>query len=60
MRWYVYILFCDSKSYYVGLTRNLDSRFKSHSHKENIATKEFNKIKLVYKEEYPLRTLAER
>jgi len=60
MSWYIYILLCDKKTYYVGLTSNLLNRFKSHMRKENIATKEFNFIQLIYKEKYILRKTAEK
>ncbi len=57
--WKIYILFCDQKTFYVGLTGNLEQRLVSHISKQNLATKEFSDIKLVYSEEYPLRELAE-
>ncbi len=60
MAWNVYILLCDKKTYYVGLTSNLSNRLKSHLHRENIATKEFDNIQLVYKEKYILRKIAEK
>ncbi|OGH14684.1 MAG: hypothetical protein A2687_01255 [Candidatus Levybacteria bacterium RIFCSPHIGHO2_01_FULL_38_26] len=58
--WFVYILLCDRKTYYIGLTSNIDNRFKSHINKENIATKEFSDIRLVYKETYLTRQQAEK
>jgi predicted GIY-YIG superfamily endonuclease len=30
VKWYVYILACDNKSFYVGHTRDLSSRFDRH------------------------------
>jgi len=60
MPWFVYVLFCDQKTYYAGLTSDVKERFKSHNRKENIATKEFSDVKLVYTEEYPTRQLAEK
>ena len=60
MRWFVYILLCDQKTYYVGLTHNLEHRFKSHKNKYNLGTKEFSDLRLVYSEEHPTRLLAER
>ncbi|OGV93779.1 hypothetical protein A3B57_03875 [Microgenomates group bacterium RIFCSPLOWO2_01_FULL_47_10] len=50
MKWLVYILLCDQKTYYVGITNNLDDRIKTHRMKKNIGTKEFSDIRLVYKE----------
>jgi len=58
--WNVYILFCDQKTYYVGLTGNLEQRLLSHKTNQNLATKEFFDIKLVYKEEFSSRKDAER
>ncbi len=60
MTWYTYILLCDLKTYYVGITYDLDKRIHSHSSGYNIATKKFSDIKLLYYEEYPTRAEAER
>ena len=60
MKWFVYILFCDQKSYYIGLTSNLEKRITSHKNKENIATKEFSDLQLVYHEKFPIRRKAEK
>ena len=57
--WYTYILHCDKKSYYVGLSGNLEKRLISHKSKRNIGTKEFHEIELVYHETYPARKQAE-
>jgi predicted GIY-YIG superfamily endonuclease len=59
MSWFTYILFCDQKTYYVGLTHNLEQRFASHKNKENIGTKEFSDLKMVYHEEFKTRKEAE-
>lgn len=58
MVWYTYILLCDQKTYYVGITNNLEKRISSHKAGKNIATKEFSDIELVYKEEYPNKRVA--
>lgn len=60
MPWHTYILLCDRKSFYVGLTSNLESRLQSHRNKQNIGTKEFEEVKLVYREIYPNRREAEK
>jgi predicted GIY-YIG superfamily endonuclease len=60
MSWFIYLLFCDSSNYYVGLTGNLPQRIKSHSQKKNVATKEFNNFELVYFEEFKTRNEAEK
>jgi len=60
MTWLIYILFCDQKTYYVGLTGNLKKRIESHRKKQNIATKEYSTIKLVHVEKYNKRKEAEK
>jgi putative endonuclease len=60
MPWFVYILLCDQKTYYIGLTHNLQQRLKSHQSKANIATKEFSDLQLIYHEQYATRQEAER
>ncbi|MFI5265678.1 MAG: GIY-YIG nuclease family protein [Candidatus Levyibacteriota bacterium] len=59
MAWYTYILLCDQKTYYIGLTSNLRNRLKSHKLKQNIGTKEFSDIRLVYFEKYKIRKESE-
>ena len=56
--WTVYILLCDQKTYYVGLTSNVKYRLKSHRKKKNIATKEFSDLILIYTEKYNTRKEA--
>ncbi len=58
MTWYTYILLCDRKTYYVGITNDLSERLNSHKAKKNIATKEFYDLELVHSEEYVNQTLA--
>jgi len=60
MSWFIYILLCDQKTYYVGLSSNLQQRLESHKAKYNIGTKEFSDIQLVYSESYATRYEAER
>lgn len=60
MPWFVYILFCDQKTYYVGLTSNLKQRIASHKAKYNLATKEFSDVQLVYSEQCVTRNEAEK
>ena len=59
MPWHIYILLCDKKTYYVGLTSNISQRFESHKNKENIATKKFSEFRLVYSEDFETRKEAE-
>lgn len=60
MPWVIYILLCDQKTYYIGLTSNIENRVKSHKSKLNIATKEFSDLRLVYQENYLTRIKAEK
>lgn len=58
--WYVYILFCDHKIYYVGLTDNIERRIQQYKNRESFYTKKFFDIQLVYTEHYKTRKDAER
>src|SRR5687768_3687683 len=60
MPWVLYILLCDQKTYYIGITSNLTQRLISHQSKYNLATKEFSDLNIIYKEEYQTRQEAER
>ncbi len=57
--WKVYIFLCDQKTYYIGLTSNLNKRIRSHKLGQNLSTKRFSDIRLVYWETYSSRKLAE-
>jgi len=59
MPWYIYILLCDGKFYYVGLTHDVDERLRSHRRRENISTKEFATVLLMYTERFVTRDEAE-
>lgn len=50
MTWYVYILFCDQKMYYVGSTNNVERRLLEHQSGLSNFTHKFSDIQLVYKE----------
>ena len=56
--WYVYMLFCDEKTYYVGITTDLNKRIREHKNKESFFTKNFSNLKLVYCERYKNQTEA--
>ncbi len=60
MLWHIYILLCDQKTFYVGLSSDVNKRLLSHKLKQNIATKEFSHIQLVYQEKYKTRFEAEK
>ena len=48
--WYVYILLCDNKTYYVGMSYDVEKRLKEHRNGLSKFTKQFTDIKLLYKE----------
>ena len=50
--WYVYLLLCDQKTFYVGITNDLKNRITQHKTKQSFFTKKFSDIKLVYCEKY--------
>lgn len=56
--WYVYMLLCDQKTFYVGITDNPGQRLKEHREKKSFFTKKFSDIKFVYCERYPNKTKA--
>ncbi|MBI2591159.1 MAG: GIY-YIG nuclease family protein [Candidatus Brennerbacteria bacterium] len=60
MTWVVYILFCDQKTFYIGITSNLNKRLKEHKSGYSSYTKKFSEIKLVYQEKYPKKSIAEK
>lgn len=51
--WFVYLLLCDKKTFYVGLTADIVKRIGEHKRKESFFTKKFSDIRLVYCEKYP-------
>ncbi len=59
MAWFVYILECGDKSFYVGLTTSLERRVTQHQHGVfNNFTKSRRPVKLVYWEEFQDKHLA--
>lgn len=50
--WYTYMLLCDQKTFYVGMTRNVKNRLEEHVNKQSFFTKKFSDIQLVYCEKY--------
>lgn len=53
--WFVYMLLCDQKTFYIGISDNLKNRFFQHKNKLNISTKQFSDLRLVYAEKYPTK-----
>ena len=58
--WHTYILLCDQKTFYIGITHDLAERLKQHKHKESFYTKRFSDIQLVYSESFSNRIIAEK
>ena len=50
--WFVYLLLCDNKTFYIGITNNVKSRLNKHKNKQSLHTKKFSNLKLVYCECY--------
>lgn len=50
MPWFIYILFCNQKIYYVGSTNNVERRLIEHQTKQSNFTHKFSDIRLVYHE----------
>jgi putative endonuclease len=50
--WFVYMLLCDHKTFYLGISDNVRMRFVSHINKQNLSTKKFSELQMVYLEEY--------
>lgn len=60
MPWFVYILLCDQKTFYIGITHDLDNRVIEHKNKQSFFTKKFSEIELVYSEELMNKFAAEK
>jgi predicted GIY-YIG superfamily endonuclease len=50
MPYFIYILLCNQKTYYVGITDNLERRLNEHKNKKSFYTKQFSDINMVYSE----------
>jgi len=60
MNCYTYILFCNQKTFYIGITDDLNKRLNEHCCGYSPYTKKFSDIKLVHFEKYPNKIEAER
>ena len=58
--WYVYLLLCNGRVFYVGITKNLAKRLREHKNRLSFFTKQFSEIELVYCERYKLKHEAAR
>jgi len=50
--WYVYMLLCNQKMFYMGMTNSILNRFFEHINKKSFFTKKFSDLKFVYAEKY--------
>lgn len=50
--WFVYLLFCNQKTFYVGQTTDITNRLFQHKNHQSFYTKQFSDIRLVYCENY--------
>jgi len=58
--WYVYLLLCDKKTFYVGITPDLKLRLQEHKNKESFFTRKFSNVDMVYVEKYQSKYEAAR
>ncbi|MBN1869470.1 MAG: GIY-YIG nuclease family protein [Candidatus Omnitrophica bacterium] len=59
--WYMYILECNDRSYYVGSSENVEDRVKRHNNgRGSRYTKARKPVKLVYTEEFDSSVKAKR
>lgn len=58
--WKLYVLFCDKKTFYVGITDNIERRLRQHKNKESFYTKKFSRTDLIYTEVFDKRIQAEK
>ena len=59
--WYVYILLCSDKTFYTGITNDIDKRVAKHNlGKASLYTRGRTPVKLIYLEELASRSLASK
>jgi len=58
--WHLYILLCDQKTFYVGITDNIKRRLTQHKRSESFFTKKFSEVELKYTKAFSKRSLAEK
>lgn len=58
--WTVYLLLCDQKIIYTGLTDNFDRRFDEHINKRSRFTKQFSDLKIIYREDFDTESEASK
>lgn len=58
--YYLYLLFLNNNTIYIGTTDNLKRRIKEHNASKVTSTKHKRPLKLIYYEAYLLKTDAQR
>ena len=58
--WYVYIIQCEDRALYTGITNDLNKRFQNHQQKRAHFTSYKLSIKIIYSEMFPTRVQARR
>ncbi|MFH1162168.1 MAG: GIY-YIG nuclease family protein [Candidatus Jorgensenbacteria bacterium] len=56
--WYLYMLLCNQKTFYVGISDNPKERLFEHKNKQSFYTKKFSDIDFVYCEWWPNKQQA--
>jgi predicted GIY-YIG superfamily endonuclease len=56
--WHVYILLCDQKTFYTGITDDPEKRLSRHRGSRSLFTKKFSDIQFVFCENYPSKREA--
>ncbi len=51
--WYMYIIECENKMLYTGITNDLERRFDEHRYKKSHFTKYNRPLRIAYQETYP-------
>lgn len=58
-KWFVYIVECKNKSYYTGITSDINRRLNEHnSGNGGSFTRAFGPVRLLWKESHPSRSSA--
>jgi putative endonuclease len=56
--WHVYMLLCDQRTFYVGISDDPQKRLIEHRDKKSFFTKKFSDLQLVYCERYTNKHVA--
>lgn len=56
--WTVYLLLCDQKIIYIGLTDNFERRLGEHKSKTSRFTKQFSDLRIIHREDFSTESEA--